>query len=80
MAGDGAAPRGRPVPRHGTAPAGWFDCGPPELVAERMPGWRWTHIPNNVIPMLRDRGASDAEIEQMTGGNPRRIFGANEPC
>ncbi len=59
--------------------AGWFDFGPPELVPERMPEWRWTHIPNDVIPMLRERGVSDADIEQMTVGNPRRIFGANEP-
>jgi phosphotriesterase-related protein len=59
--------------------AGWFDFGPPELVPERMPEWRWTHIPNDVIPMLRERGVSDADIEQMTVGNPRRIFGASEP-
>jgi phosphotriesterase-related protein len=44
------------------------------MVAERMPQWRYTHIIQDVLPMLRDRGVSDAAIDQMTVGNPRHIF------
>lgn len=51
----------------------------PDVPATRMPEWRLTHIPQDVIPMLRERGVSDADIEQMTIVNPRRIFEANEP-
>ncbi len=50
-----------------------------ETLRVNAPQWRWTHIPLDVVPMLRERGVSDADIEQMTVGNPRRIFGANEP-
>jgi phosphotriesterase-related protein len=39
------------------------------------PTWRLTHIPLDVLPMLRERGVSDANIEQMTTGNPRKVFG-----
>jgi phosphotriesterase-related protein len=44
------------------------------LVEQRMPEWRYTHIIEDVLPMLRERGVSDAAIAQMTVGNPARIF------
>jgi phosphotriesterase-related protein len=44
------------------------------LADERIPQWNFTHIPKTIIPMLRERGVSDADIQQMTIGNPRDIF------
>jgi phosphotriesterase-related protein len=41
--------------------------------------WNFTHIPRDVVPMLRERGVNDAAIEQMTVKNPRRLFEQNQP-
>ncbi len=49
----------------------------PDTMREGMPTWNFTHIPKDVVPMLRQRGVSDAAIEQMTTGNPRRLFEQN---
>ena len=49
------------------------------LADERIPQWNFTHIPKTIIPMLRERGVSDADIEQMTIKNPRAIFEKNRP-
>jgi phosphotriesterase-related protein len=38
--------------------------------------WHFRHVPNDVVPALKEGGVSDAQIEQMTTGNPRRIFEA----
>ena len=60
--------------------SGWFDfSASQERVREAMPNWRWTYIPTDFSAMLRDRGVSDSDIEQITVGNPRRIFEQNEP-
>ena len=47
---------------------------PTALKEQRMPTWRLTHIIEDVLPMLRERGVSDDDIEQMTVRTPRRIF------
>lgn len=47
------------------------------LAEERMPQWNFTHIAKTVIPMLKERGVSDADIHQMTVQNPRDIFEKN---
>jgi len=44
-----------------------------------MPGWPWekhtyTHISDEVLPALREKGVSDEQIDQMLVENPRRIF------
>lgn len=52
-----------------------FHWAPEGLIDERAPTWRLTHIALDVIPMLKERGVSDADIHQMTVLNPRRIFG-----
>jgi phosphotriesterase-related protein len=52
-----------------------FHWAPEGLLDERAPTWRLTHIPLDVVPMLRERGVSDDAIEQMTVGNPRAVFG-----
>ena len=56
-----------------------LDMLAPELVAEMEPKWNFTHIPLDVVPMLRERGVSEADITQMTVLNPRRIFEMNQP-
>lgn len=43
---------------------------------EPMLDWRMTHIPLDVIPMLRERGVADADITAMTVDAPRRILEA----
>jgi phosphotriesterase-related protein len=52
-----------------------FHWAPEGLLDNAAPTWRMTHIPLDVVPMLRERGVSDAAIEQMTVGNPRKVFG-----
>ena len=47
-----------------------------EDMSEAMPTWRLTHITQDMIPMLRERGVSDDDIDQMTLRNPRSIFDA----
>ncbi len=51
---------------------------PHELKAERLPNWRLTHIPLDILPMLRERGVSEDALTTMTVENPRRIFGQSE--
>jgi phosphotriesterase-related protein len=41
---------------------------------EANPSWVYTHVSDQVLPALRDRGVSDAQIDQMLVGNPQRIF------
>lgn len=49
----------------------WF---PPGLVDVAEPNWRYTHIHDDVLPALRRRGVSEAEIHTMLVDNPRRYF------
>ena len=51
---------------------------PHQLKADRIPDWRLTHIPQDVFPLLRERGVSDEALTTMTVDNPRRIFEQNE--
>jgi phosphotriesterase-related protein len=39
-----------------------------------LPKWSYTHILDDVLPALRQRGVSDQQIRQMFVENPRRIF------
>jgi phosphotriesterase-related protein len=41
-----------------------------------MPDWRLTHVPLDVVPLLREAGVSDADLETMTVHAPRRILEA----
>jgi phosphotriesterase-related protein len=43
------------------------------------PNWRYTHVPCEVVPALREAGVSDAQIELMTRINPRTIFDRQDP-
>jgi len=49
----------------------WF---PEALPAAMMPNWTYTHIHKDVLPALRERGTTDAQIETMLVDNPRRYF------
>jgi phosphotriesterase-related protein len=44
-------------------------------IAEVAPNWNFTHISDDVLPMLKERGVSDAQLDQMLVDNPRRYFG-----
>ena len=49
------------------------DWLPPQAY-ERMPRWNYLHITKDVIPALKDRGVTEAQIDQMLIHNPKRIF------
>jgi phosphotriesterase-related protein len=38
------------------------------------PNWNFTHISNDVLPMLRERGVTDEQLNTMLVENPRRYF------
>jgi phosphotriesterase-related protein len=47
---------------------------PPAWRASMAPRWHMETIPRHILPMLRDGGASDADIDQMLVLNPRRLL------
>jgi phosphotriesterase-related protein len=49
-------------------------CGGDLRPEEALREWRYGHIPNAVIPALRNAGVSDGDLELMTRANPRAIF------
>ena len=51
----------------------WF---PPGLEQQVMPNWHFLHIEQDVLPALRERGVSAAQIETMLVEVPRRFFSA----
>ena len=47
----------------------------PELDrAQVFPTWHYTHICDDVLPMLRARGVAEADVQRMLVGNPRDLF------
>src|SRR4051794_6948150 len=38
------------------------------------PNWNFTHISEDVLPMLRERGVTDEQLQTMLVDNPRRYF------
>lgn len=53
----------------------WF----PASMAAAWKEWRWTHIPDDVLPELRRVGISEADITTMMVANPRRILEGCDP-
>jgi phosphotriesterase-related protein len=51
----------------------WFEQA---LVRQAMPRWTFLHIPDDVVPALRQAGVSEEQIRTMTVDNPRRVFEA----
>jgi phosphotriesterase-related protein len=39
-----------------------------------LPQWNYLHIHNDVIPALKQKGVTDAQVETMLVRNPRKIF------
>lgn len=50
---------------------GWVD---PPLREKLVPNWHFNHIPDDVIPALKQAGVTEEQIHTMTVDNPRRIF------
>ncbi len=49
----------------------WYDA---TLIRQTAPNWHFNHIPDDVIPALRQAGVTEEHIRAMTIDNPRRIF------
>jgi phosphotriesterase-related protein len=49
----------------------WFS---EEGKAAAVPNWHYTHISDDVLPALRERGVTDEQITTMLVDNPRRYF------
>jgi phosphotriesterase-related protein len=49
----------------------WFT---PEIQSAMAPNWHYTHISDDVLPELLNRGVTQGQIDQMLTGNPCRIF------
>ncbi len=52
----------------------YIDWFPNDLLALALPNWNYRHISQDVLPALRARGVSDAQIRLMLVDNPRRYF------
>jgi phosphotriesterase-related protein len=52
----------------------WFGPEGEALREQLTPNWHFEHIHADVLPLLREAGVSDAQIDQMLIGNPRRYF------
>jgi phosphotriesterase-related protein len=53
----------------------WF----PRSVMDASQSWRWTYISDEVLPAMRTRGISDADITTMLVDNPRVILEGGAP-
>jgi phosphotriesterase-related protein len=40
-----------------------------------LPKWNYTHIHDDVLPALREKGVTDDQLETMLVGNPDRYLG-----
>ncbi len=49
----------------------WIDQDLKQVV---LPNWHYTHISNDVLPALRERGVTDDQLDQLLVGNPKRLF------
>lgn len=49
----------------------WFPAGLAAIVA---PNWHFTHVLDDVLPALRERGVTNEQIDTMLVANPRRFF------
>jgi len=52
---------------------------PEEILAKNTPRWHFRHIPDTVLPALREAGVTEEQIDEMLVENPRRIFARSEP-
>ncbi|GAB2918070.1 phosphotriesterase [Rhodococcus aerolatus] len=52
----------------------WFPGEAQAAVAQAAPNWHYTHITDDVLPALRERGVTDAQVDTMLVDNPRAYF------
>ncbi len=52
----------------------YLDWIPGEFPHPGMPNWHYLHISRDVLPMLRDAGVTEAQIEDMLVNTPRRFL------
>jgi phosphotriesterase-related protein len=45
-----------------------------DLLLKDLPTWTFRHIPDVVLPMLRDAGVSQEQVKAMLVDNPHRLF------
>jgi phosphotriesterase-related protein len=43
-------------------------------VMDLLPQWHYTHVVDDVLPYVRERGVAEEQIETMLVANPRRYF------
>ena len=55
------------------------DWGAVQMLRAANPDWHSCYIPDVIIPAMRERGVSDAHLDQMLVQNPRRLFEAQDP-
>jgi phosphotriesterase-related protein len=53
----------------------YIDWFPPEVIPLFAPAWHYEHLFDDVLPALRSRSVTDAQIDAMLIDNPRRYFG-----
>lgn len=52
----------------------WFPGAAQQALAQAVPHWNYEHISDDVLPMLRQRGVTQGQLQQMLVDNPRRYF------
>ena len=52
----------------------YIDWFPQDAIARFAPAWHYGHLFADVLPALRERGVTEAQIEIMLVTNPRRYF------
>ena len=52
----------------------WFS---EEARAAVLPKWTYLHVIDDVVPALRERSVTDAQVQQLLVDNPRRFFERN---
>ena len=52
----------------------YLDWIPGEQPLAQMPNWHYLHISRDVLPMLRDSGVTDDQIDEMLVRTPRRFL------
>ena len=51
----------------------------PEAIAAAMPKWEASHLFKRILPQLRERGLTEADVHTIFVDNPRRYFRGEEP-
>jgi phosphotriesterase-related protein len=54
----------------------YIDWFPPEAIPRFAPSWHFEHLFDDVLPALRERGVTQAQIGAMLVDNPKRYFSA----